>query len=310
MREKMMPLVLAAFATLLPSSASAQTTPLYRFNCTTQTWPACGLTLVPDSQYVRRTLRLGAGPQGQNASEWDHVPQDHQFQYYFGWGTPGGLSSVPQGAARYLRMRIRVLSPVDLRGNQGPWQAKFFIVGDGTGDSTSRIVGHFGVGGVNDVDVYTGASRNIDGYPNAAPGVLLSPNVWHSVQYEFKSSTTGSSGDGRMRIWLDGANANFNSSTTQSGSFQLNTTGWNTIAIGRISHTTLSPGGRIVYQIATDWEWDDQFDAAWHQGGGEPLPPAPAPPTNVHIIRSSLELSAPLLIATMLWRRHRRRSQA
>jgi hypothetical protein len=254
-------------------------------------------------------LRSGAGPQGQNAAEWEHVPADHQYQYYFGWGSPNGLPTPNRGESRFLRMRIRVLSPVDLRGNQGPWQAKFFIVGDGTGDGTSRIVGHIGVGGVNDVDVYTGASRNIDGYPNAAPNVLLSPNVWHSVQYEFRSSTTSSSADGRMRIWIDGANSNFNASTTQSGSFQLNTTGWNTIAIGRISHTTLAAGGRLIYQIATDWEWDDQFDSAWHQGGGSPLPPAPAPPTNPRIIRTSLELAGPLVLASFLtWRRRSQRS--
>ena len=308
MREKMLPLALAVFAISLPSAAAAQTTPLYRFSCTTSSWPACGLPLVPDTEYVRRTLRSGAGPTGQNASEWEHVPSSQQFQYYFGWGTPSGLPGAQRGQSRYLRLRIRVLSPVDLRGNQGPWQAKFFIVGDGTGDSSSRIVGHLGVGGVNDTDVYTGASRNIDGYPNAAPNVLLRPDVWHSVQYEFRSSTTDSSGDGRMRIWLDSANSNFNSSTTQSGSFQLNTTGWNTIAIGRISHTTLASGGRLVYQIATDWEWDDAFDPNWHQGGGAPLPPAPAAPTNVTIIRSSLELAGPVVLACMLgWRRRSHR---
>ena len=288
------------------SPVEAQTTPILRLNCTPQNFPDCGWgARNPNDQYHRMDLMVGAGPNGQNAVQFTHLPATHQYQYYFGWNTVSG-GAVSPGGARYLRLRIRVMGAVNFAGNQGPWQAKFFIIGDGSGDTTSRVIGGLGVGNINDVDVYTGVSRNIDGPPNSTSGVMISPGGWHSLQYELRSSTTSSSADGRLRIWIDGANSNYNSPTSQSGLFQLNTTFWTNVNLGYISQTTLTQQGRFVYQLA-DVEWDDQFDGGWHSGIPTPPPPAPAPsaPTSVRIIRAGFTAGSIVLLLPVLLRRRR-----
>jgi hypothetical protein len=225
------------------------------------------------------------------------------MQYYFGWGSVPGLAAVPQGAARYLRFRMYLEPGTNLIGNQGPWSAKGFIVADGQNIGTNRIVGHFGVGGINDTDFFVGASRNIDGGIYAVPGQRLVPGRWTNVQFEFQSSTNAGTANGRIRIWIDGANTSLSTPTASSGSFVFTTEGWNTIAVGRISQTTLRAGGSLAYRIATDWEWDDGFDPGWHQGGTQSTPP-PAAPTNPRVIRVSLNLLAPLaLVSIWQWRR-------
>lgn len=245
------------------TKSAPQITPLYRFSCSAATWPACGLNLVPENQYHRKTFLPTGGPQGQSATLIEHLQADHQFQYYFGFGGIPNLAPVPQGAKRVFRERLYIEPGVNLAGNQGPWSAKSWIVADGQNIGTNRIIGHYGVGGTNDIDFYVGASRNIDGGIYAAGGPPLAPGRWHYIQYEFQSSTTATSPDGYIRVEINGV-------WNRSGNFVFTTQGWNTFAWGRISQTTLAMGaGRLAYKIANDWEWDDEIDPNWSQGGSQ-----------------------------------------
>jgi hypothetical protein len=273
MRVRSLALSLTIALTVASTSPLTQSrSPLYRFSCSAQTWPACGLNLVPENAYHRKTLLPTGGPHGQPAVLFEHLQADHQFQYYFGWGTIPGLAAVPQGAARYFRFRIFFEPGVDFAGNQGPWSAKFFIVADGQNVGTNRIVGHIGVGGRNDTDVYLGGGRNIDGGSYTVPSPVFRTGRWYDVEYEFQSSSTASKSDGRIRMRVNGGE------WLSSGNFVFTTQGWNTFALGRISQTTLrAPKGRFSYKIAADWEWDEASDPHWHRGSSS-QPADAAPP--------------------------------
>ena len=144
-------------------------------------------------------------------------------------------------------------------------QMKFIIVADGSGPG-NRVIGGLGVGHINDTDVYTGISRNIDGPPSATGGVLLRPGAWHSLQYELKPSSSPGSDDARLAIWLNEKNANYASpSTTTGNGWSLGVANWNNVNLGYFTQTTLVKGGRFVYSIADDVEWADTFDPAWHR---------------------------------------------
>jgi len=275
---------LAALFAALASPAAAQITPITQLNCTSGTWPACGWGPMNVTPYSSRTLLPTGGPQGQPAFQLDQLPATSHAQYYLGWTTNAG--SHPQGSTRYIRLRFKVLSPVSLYGNDVSWGNKFIIVGDGD-NPTGRVMCILRDNGMVETTMAIQCQRNIDGDPNRTGLITLSPDVWHSLQLEMKSSTTTSSGDGRLRLWIDGANSNISAPTSQSGSFQLNAINWQNLNIGYYAGTTIRAGSHVSMQIA-DFQYDDAFDAGFHtgsSGGGPPTPPAT--PTNLRILGAS-----------------------
>jgi hypothetical protein len=120
----------------------------------------------------------------------------------------------------------------------------------------------------------------------------IAKDAWHSIQIKIRSSSTTSSANGRLYLYVDGANASESTPTIQSsGDSQINTDGWHAAMGFGYYFLTLGPGGRASYQV-TGFEYDDQFDPNWHTGGSgpAPTPTAPGAPSNVRIISAGVPL--------------------
>jgi hypothetical protein len=288
--------------------AVAQMTPLGSLNCTSDNYPECGgWGAVPTSAYFTRRFLPGIGPQGQNVVEFSHTPVDHHAQYYNGWWGPQ-FPNPAQGAVRYLRIRMRPVGAIRLEGVEDVWTDKFIIVADGD-NPMGRVICHLRDNGRTTDNVGIGCSRNIDGYPSATNGgVPLPSDTWSSLQFEFKSSSTTSSGNGSLKIWRD--NDNYGAPSVQSGAFQLNTTNWGRVSVGFYANATLRSGSRFVYQIA-DIQWDDEFDSHWAgassggggTGGGGSQQTAPAAPANLRLIAGGVGIMPLSLVLGLAVRR-------
>jgi hypothetical protein len=289
----------------LAAPAAAQSTPLARLECTAgSSYPSCsGWGPWGPNQY--HTLRVvdGAGPSGQQALQFDQVPATTHAQYYMGFSRNVG-STPPAGTTRYLRLRIRPLTPINLAGVADVWTDKFIIVGDGD-NAGSRVICHLRDNGSSSQTMALSCSRNIDGPPNATGLVQLNAGQWNHVQIEMRSSSSGST-NGRLAMWLNAANSNYGSPTSQSGAMSLGTNNWQNVNIGFYANATISSSGRASYQIA-DFEVDDAFDAGWNSGTGGSTTPPPAAPTDVRIIREASILGPGTIVALIAWRRRRAR---
>ena len=245
--------------------------PLFRMNCADgASYPLCGFgSADPGSVnglgvYWDRKWVPGAGPQGQGVVQIDHRPQAVNVEHYLGWAlTP---PPVPQGATRYLRYKIKLLSPIAWFGVGGTatrFGGKFIILGD-NGDQGTRIISNIrssptlGPG-----SSMLGTERNIQGPPSRMDTEALAPDVWHSIQLKVRSSTTTASGDGRLFTYVDGANASEATPTTQSsGDDQINTNGWNGVLGFGYYFDCLGIAGHAAYQVI-DFEYDDHFVSNW-----------------------------------------------
>lgn len=291
-----------------PTLASAQMTPIARLDCTAATFPSCGWGNRPDTAYATKRLVASAGPQGQDAVQFDLIPSSSHSQFYLGWGT--SIPVAPQGSTRYIRLRIRFLTPMNLSGNppEGSWTDKFIILGDGS-DASSRVIVELRPGASAGA-ITTRIQRNIDGDPNRTQPVDLPLGVWNSLQYEVRSSSSSGASDARLRFWLNGANSNYGAPTAQSGAFALFTHQWSNLNIGYYSNGSLSPSGRLSFQIASA-EFDDQFDSNWGSGsgsggsggGGGTVNP-PSAPNNLRLLSTSF-LALPVVAMLGLWPRRR-----
>jgi hypothetical protein len=298
---------LTALLAGLAAPAAAQVTPLLQLNCTSSNWPACGWGPMNANAYFSRTMLPGAGPQGQTAMQLAQLPVSSQSQYYLGWTST--ISNPAQGVTRYMRFKFKVLGPIALYGNGDVWSNKFIIIGDGD-NPTGRVICNLRDNGINEQAMVIQCQRNIDGDPARTGMVALSPDAWHSIQIEMRSSTTTSSGDARIKIWLDGANANYSSPTTQTGAFQLNAINWGNVNIGYYANASAAMSSHIVYQLA-DVIWDDAFDANFHTGGGGGSTP-PGQVSGVRIISAGVVGVFPLGIlgvASWIGRIRRKREE-
>jgi hypothetical protein len=292
---------LAALLLACATPAAAQTTPIFRMNCgaTGANYPQCGWQeLVGESsrgRYWNRSWVNGAGPNGEGVVQFDHIATSQVVEYYCGWAQ-NGLPQVPQGATRYIRYKIKFRNPTNLPAAQpdkAGWGGKFIILGDGADWSPdpehTRFISNIQHMG-DRVNWLTRSEMNIAGPPSRMDYGPIAKDVWHSVQIKIRSSTTRSSGNGRLFWYLDGANANENTPTVQSsGDYQINTDGWHaTLGFGYY-FLTLGPGGVASYQV-TGFEYDDQFDPNWHTGGGGGGPTAPGAPSNVRIVGASASI--------------------
>jgi len=297
----------AAFAALLlacATPASAQMTPIFRMNCGADgaNYPLCGWsTTVGENArgtYWNRRYVSGAGPNGEGVVQFDHVATSNVVEYYAGWAS-GGFPQVAQGATRYIRYKIRFLSPTNLPAAQpdkAGWGGKFVILGDGADWSPdpehTRFISNIRDNLGDRSNWLIRSEMNIAGAPSRMDYAPVSKDAWHSIQLRIRSSSTRSTADGRLYMYVDGANASESTPTVQSsGGSQINTDGWHaTLGFGYY-FLTLGPNGRASYQVSA-FEYDDQFDPNWHTGGSQPPPPPPppappVPPTNVRIIGAS-----------------------
>lgn len=264
-----------------PSQAAAQV--LLRLDCAGgAAYPNCGMGARPETPEHRRVFTPGAGPAGEDVVQFELLPRSSHSQFYMGWS--GNLAMPPQGAVRYVRLKVRVLSPLNAASNDGTWTNKFIIFGDGP-DASSRVIVEMRGTGSNNSGLETRIQRNIDGEPNRTPVVALPIGTWQNLQWEIRSSSSSSSGDGRLRFWQN--NGNYSSPTAQSGNFQLNTATWSNVGLGYYSNGSLASNGNVRLQIAA-FEVGTAFDPNWSTGsggGGGTTPTAPEAPSALRIIR-------------------------
>jgi hypothetical protein len=241
------------------------TTPIFRMDCEDAPLD-CGWGYAPEeSPYYTLAHVEDGGPGGEDVVEFDHTPQPEgapQVQYYCGWGRE--LDTVPsQGATRYVRFWFKPLTPIRWSGTGDVWGDKFFILGDGNGETTRVICNlrdDFWASGTGQ-DMLINCARNIDGAPSHAGGATLLPDQWNFVQIEVRSSSTPTAEDARIAMWYN--TNDYDSPTSQStGGFALETWGWSNINLGRYVGTGLAYDGHMNYQVG-GFEFDDEFDPSW-----------------------------------------------
>jgi hypothetical protein len=121
----------------------------------------------------------------------------------------------------------------------------------------------------------------------------LTIGPWHNVQFEAKSSSGQGVNDGRIKLWIDGANTNYAAPTRQSELFYLSSSAWSNVGVARFSNTTLRTGGQLGIEVS-DFELDDAFDPQWNVGS----PNMPSAPSNLRVV-PGLADSIPLAMAAI-----------
>jgi hypothetical protein len=273
-------------------ATAQQSTPIFRMDCGTggSAYPLCGFSALAaddaaNGVHFTRTRVPAGSPSGRDAIQFDLIPSGSHVQHYLGWRWDRP-PAVPQGASRYFRFRLRVRSPISFAGNESSWGAKFIILGD-TCESNlapTRVIVNLGASATDVSRAFLRIEQNIAGPPSRIDTSPLTPDVWHSVQVKVRSSSSESSADGLLSVYLNADNRSEGSPTLQSsGPFRLRTAGWSgdcPVGFGYFAGTTLRPGGRASFQVA-DFEYDDAFDASWN------IPTAtapPSPPTSLRIV--------------------------
>ena len=190
---------------------------------------------------IELAFREGEGPNGRWAAEFHHLPDTTTMEEgYFGWNfSESNGCDIQQGEACVVRWWFRIVSPQQT----GTFGAKLFILGDHDGDDADRIIGtwrEWCSGSCYTFDV----DKNIDGIgPNFVDPV---PDTWHSVQVVVQSSSTTSSGDGRMAIYLDSDDASAPSDERTGISL---TATWNLGWGFGMFRNMMEDGNHVRYQI-------------------------------------------------------------
>lgn len=245
-------------------------TPIFRMDCGAdgESYPVCGFTNTKGDEYLgafwERAYVPAAGPEGQGVVQFDHLESAVDAEYYAGWEWQDA-PDVEQGATRYLRFKLKLLSPILWHGPAGPEQrfgGKFIILGD-HGDDWTRVISNVRSAPENTGQVIFRTERNIAGAPLRMDSEPLQPDVWHAIQIKVRSSTSLESGDGHLYMYIDGDNASESSPTIESsGDDQINSYGWHeTLGFG-FYFQALGVGGHAAYQVV-DFEYDDEFVSNW-----------------------------------------------
>jgi len=248
----MRPRLLASLLLLAASApAAAQMTPIRKLDCgpAGERYPACGATIEARGERTRgqvwtRTLIPKGSPSGDAAVQFD-FPAKGDGEGYFGWAFQD-MPPVSQGAVRYLRFRVKPLSP--MKTGLG-WGVKLFILGDAA-VSENRIIGTWRQwcdGGCYKFHV----DRNINGWE--ADVTEPSPDKWHAIQIRIRSSSTAAASDGGFDLYQNGK------LVSKQNNRVIPTAGWEgTLGFGYYG-TYGSGGEHVSYQVA-DFEYDDEFD--------------------------------------------------
>ncbi len=279
------------FAALLAgfgSPAAAQMTPIASLNCTDANFPNCGWGNRSSSHYTLSKVGNGA--------RFTLTPGSASglTQFYMGWGT--SIPQVQTGQTRFIRLRMRIIGPVNPSGVGDVWTDKFIILGDG-GDSSSRVIVELRPNNSNN-GLETRIQKNIAGDDARTPLLPLPSDQLLSLQFEARSGSSG-----RLAIWLN--NNNYGSPTRTSPNFNLPANAWNNLQVGYYSNSSLSSSGRITFEL-TDVQIDDEFDPNWSGGGGGgtgPTPPSTV--TGVRVISASASFMLSIALASTLLMRRR-----
>jgi hypothetical protein len=288
-------LVLGGLATT--ADAQSQTTPFFRMDCGTNgsNWPQCGFDVSDTSatQYYRRTRVPAGSPSGSDAVQFDFIPTTAtNLDFGYGWALSraSALPPAPQGQARYIRYRVRVLSPLNAMNNSDSrWASKLVILGNNCESGThqpTRVIGFLDTGGNSDYTrMFTRAGQNIG--PSSV-NLPLALGQWMDIQIKAQSSSAASATDGYVALYVN--NNNEATPTGRSPNISLRTSGWSPstcpaswMAFGS-SAREIRTGAVLAFQLA-DFEYDDAFDPNWDIGGGSGQS-GPAAPQGLRILSS------------------------
>lgn len=289
--------VAVAFVLLAVSRPMGQTamTPLFRMDCGAggANFPRCGWSTADTSHSAlfTRTFVPGVAPGGADAVQITLTPTNSATSVTcdprMGWTGAPGATTPAQGQSRFVRYKIRysrvanVSQSADCGG--GAWEGKTVIITNSPDTSRSiEIVAPRG-----SISTLAGVvSKNISGPPDQTEpiAVYYAANTWHSIQWEVRTSTTASSGNGQYKFWRD--NNNYSAPSAASA-------GTTSISTQYMGHPmflqAMSPlgGGQTLSIQVCCFEYDDQFDPNWHLGGSAPPPiiQPPAAPTSLRIVQ-------------------------
>lgn len=250
--------------------APTPSTPILRMDCgaSGEDYPLCGFSNTKGEEshgiFWERSYVPAAGPEGQGVVQFDHLESAVDAEYYAGWEWQDA-PDVEQGATRYLRFKLKLLSPILWYGPAGPEQrfgGKLIILGDHE-DELTRVISNIRSAPEDTGAVIFRTERNIAGAPLRMDSEPVAPDVWHTIQIKVRSSSTLESGDGHLYMYIDDDNASESTPTIESsGDDQINTYGWtNTLGFG-FFFQALGVGAHASYQVV-DFEYDDEFVSNW-----------------------------------------------
>jgi hypothetical protein len=299
-----------------PSEVAAQMTPILRSDIRADTAPnyGCdGWNSQAEGTYYRLTRISGGSPSGRDSLRFEAIGTTRDdVQFHWGCFFQSSLEPTPpQGATRYVRWRLKVLSPVYWYSNYSGGTStgdKMFILGNTCENSPympTRVIASERTTSPSFNNPMLGMSQNI------GPGTGERPipvDQWVSVQFRIISSSTDSTSDGRLDMYLN--NNNQGSPTASGTGILIKTAGWGTntcseswMLWGNGSFRAMAPNGSHRVEIA-DFEYDDQFDPNWAIGS-QSGSSQPSAPSNLRIISSLLSLPVGAL-GIVIFRRQKR----
>jgi hypothetical protein len=227
-----------------------------------------------------RAHLAGAGPQGQNILQLTETPGTGQH----GWGWHGHVvPDLAQGGTRFYRWRHRVTSASNCAHTPSN---KLLVIAQGCPGGQCRVI----------VQPKCNPSRMVQynfqvdgGVYQKETGYIYPVGTWLNIQLETRTSSTASSGDGALRLWVN--NNNYSSPTISNTGIVLNSGGvdGSYIIFGGYNNSDSMPSGASNVQQYADFEIGTAFHSGWNGGGTTPPPTttAPAAPSNVRVLTSN-----------------------
>ncbi len=283
----------ASVLCILAGTASAQV--LFRADFNDALFPLYGFNSAMDvtERWQRRPL-AGQGPDGTDAAELQQLyvaSLQNAGSFYggeFGWGWDvGNLPPVAQGGTRFWRFRIRWSRDTNWRGKSSsngeplPYMhTKLLIASNGCGTDCRVIIEteprHSPTDGT--IKFYLA----LDGGQGQVQTPYFPAYQWLNVQIEADSSSTDSTADGRLKIWIN--NNNYASPTAVTSNMVIDSNGWDHVRLGAYNNQAIQPDGVNKIQYSA-FEIASAFDSTWHRQTSSSTPVAPAAPTGLHIVR-------------------------
>lgn len=281
-------LLLAACLLVLPSLAQAQ--PLFRQIISAAEAPDYNWGNVNEDEYgVSHTVTRVAGgsPSGNDSLRIVGIVVGTNTQTGSHLFRAMPETSVPQGAARYIRWRVYIAPnpvwPSNVGGtNNNSAAGKVIIMGNGCGFSGDRFI--VSLEATNSTTRANPSLHIGKGVGSDFHSINLTPDTWYSVQHRITTSSTDATADAEIATWVNADNATEGSPTNSNTGFTLNSEGYGSDLGCQLQHgidtfnylSDALPNASLDIQIA-DFEYDDAFDDTWGDVSGEPEPPSTTP---------------------------------
>lgn len=247
----------------------------FKADFTATAYPLYGFTAPAGDKHLGRRWELlarpGAGPGGGDAAEIGMIGQSPDItEGYYGWSKMG-LPIRTQGEPIYIRLAIKLLPPLKLDGADGSgWGTKLIILGD-DGRQGTRLIWNlrFDPADRRDRAIFR-VERRIEGPEGGGFDTDPLPvGQWIFAQLAVQTSSSyPGSNDGRLALYLDGANRTPEKPTKRGGKVDLSTETWDDVRLGYYGEYA-APEGHVRFQIG-GFEIGGSFDPTWGSGAVTP----------------------------------------